>query len=163
LKALVIAISVVVIGSLLACGQSATQAAADRNDLDRVIPRLPNGLSIDEAEERLGEPRTQYEVEGAEDVLVYGRWDLVFRPSLYKRTRYYPANDWPGDRAVAPLDRDVRELSLGRSRVAIERDLGQTEVWQVLDLNKRERIWYGNGRWMLEFRDRRLSNKVLYR
>lgn len=143
---------------VLACGQGGTQAA-DHADLERVVPRVPNGLSIDEVEERLGEPRTQYEVEGAEYVMVYGLWDLVFRPSLYKKTRYYLAGDWPADRSVAPLDRDVRELPLGSSRAEIERKLGKTEAWQILEFKKRERIWYGDGRWKLSLRNGLLAGK----
>ena len=92
-------------------------------------------------------------------MMVYGLWDLVFRPSLYKRTRYYLAGDWPADRPVAPLDRDIRELPLGSSRVVIERKLGKTEAWQILEFKKRERIWYGDGRWKLTLRNGRLVGK----
>jgi len=164
LKAFAIAISVIaLVGSSLACGQSDSQAAdfqaADHAAPDRVMPRLPNGLSIDEVKERLGEPRAEDEVEGGEVVLTYGLWQLVFHPSLYKRTRYYRAGYWPADKPIAPLDRQVRELSLGSSRAAVERELGKTEAWQVFDFNKWERIWYGNGRWKLSFRDKKLSGK----
>jgi hypothetical protein len=162
LKIVVIAISIIVlIGPSLACGQGDTQAA-ERVDLDRVVPRLPNGLSIDEVEDRLGEPRALDEVEGEEMVLTYRVWQLVFRPSLYKRTRYYPGAYWPADRPVAPLDRKVQALELGSSRRAVERELGKTETWQILTLGSNERLWYGNGRWKLVFKDRRLSGRVLF-
>lgn len=163
MKIVVIAISIIVlIGSSLACGQGDTQAA-ERVDLDRVVPSLPNGLSIDEVEDRLGEPRARDEVEGGEMVLTYRVWQLVFRPSLYKRTRYFPGAYWPADRPVAPLDREVQALELGSSRRAVERELGKTETWQILTLGSNERLWYGNGRWKLVFKDRRLSGRVLYR
>lgn len=163
LKVLVIAISIIALsGSSLSCGQGETQAA-ERGDLDRVMPRLPNGLSMDEVEDRLGEPRAQDEVEGGEMVMIYGPWQLVFDPSLYKRTRFYLAGYWPADRPVAPLDRQIHALKLGSSRRTVERDLGKTEAWQVLTLGSNERLWYGNGRWKLRFSDRRLSGKVLYR
>jgi hypothetical protein len=163
LKVLAIALSIIaLIGSSLACGQSDTQAA-QRHDLDRVVPRLPNSLSIEEVEERLGEPRRQYEAEGEEIVLNYRLWEVVFRPSLYKKTRLYLAGYWPADRPFAPLDREVRALKLGSSRRIVERDIGKTEAWEILTLGSNERLWYGNGRWKLVFKDRRLSGRVLYR
>lgn len=163
LKVLVVAISVfVLIGSLLSCGQDGSQAA-ERPDLDRVVPRLPNGLSTEEVEERLGDPQAEFEAEDSEIVLTYGLWQVVFHPSLYKRTRRYSAGYWPADRPVAPLDRQVRALKLGIPRRAVERELGKTEAWQILTLGSNERLWYGNGRWKLHFSDRRLSGKVLYK
>jgi hypothetical protein len=67
LKLLILAISVVLlIGSSLSCGQNDITQTAGRHELDRVVPRLPNGLSIEEVEERLGEPERQYEAEGSE-------------------------------------------------------------------------------------------------
>jgi hypothetical protein len=162
LKILVIAISVIVlVGSSLSCGQNDSQAA-ERHDLDRVVPRLPRGLSIKEVEERIGEPQRQYEAEGSGIVLTYGLWEVVFRPSLYMRIRTYPGGYWPADRPVAPLDRQVRSLELGISRQAVERELGKTEAWEIPTLGSSERIWYGNGRWKLHFVDRRLAEKVLY-
>jgi len=146
---------------MLACGQNDTQAA-DRPDLDQVVPRLPSGLSVAEVEERLGEPQRQYETEASEVVLSYRLWEVVFRPTLYKRSRIYLAGYWPGGRPVRPLDREVRALKLGSSRGTVERELGKTETWQVLTLGSNERLWYGNGRWKLHFSDRRLSGEVLY-
>lgn len=161
MKVLVIALSIIALnGVTLACGQGDTQAA-QREDLDRVVPRLPNGLSIEEVEERLGEPRRQFEAEGEEIVLNYGPWEVVFRPSLYKRTRLYLSGYW-ADRPVAPLDRQIRALKLGSSRRAVELEIGKTEAWEVLTLGSNERLWYGNGRWKLVFKDRRLSGRVLY-
>lgn len=163
MKILVIAISIIaVIGSSLACGQGDTQAA-ELGALDRLVPRLPNGLSIDEVEERLGEPLARDEVEETEVALTYDHWQLVFDPSLLRRTRFYLGGYWPANRPVAPLDRKVRALKLGISRRTVERDLGKTEAWEILTIGSNERLWYGNGRWKLHFSDRRLSGKVLYR
>jgi hypothetical protein len=163
LKVCIVAISVVVlVSSSLACGQTASQAS-DRQDLDRVIPRLPSGLSTEEVEDRLGEPEAKFEVEDSEVVLTYRLWQVVFRPSLYKRTRRYLEGDRLGDRPVAPLDRKVRALKLGSSREAVEQELGRTEAWQVLDFGSNERLWYGNGRWKLHFTNRHLSGKTLYK
>lgn len=150
------------IGSSLACGESDTQAA-QRPALDQVIPRLSNGLSVEEVEGQLGKPRTQFEAEDAEIVLIYGNWHLVFKPALFKRTRYYKEGYWPADRPVAPLDREIRALKRGISRQSVERDIGKTEAWDVLTLGSNERLWYGNGRWKLHFKDRRLSGKTLFR
>lgn len=159
MKALLVGISILaILASSLACSQSDSQAAESRS-LDRVVPRLPNDLSVEEVKERLGEPRDEFEAEGSEVVLSYGLWQVVFHPSLYKRTRIYPAGYWPADKAVAPLDRKVRELPLGSSRDAVERELGKTETWQVFDFGKWERIWYGNGRWKLSFRHKKMSGK----
>jgi len=111
LKIGIVAISLgLLIASSSACGQNSSQAAA-LNNLDRVVPRLPSGLSIEEVEDRLGEPNAQFEVTiGApETVLTYGLWQVVFRPSLYKRTRRYPAGE-RGDQPVAPLDRKIRAV-----------------------------------------------------
>jgi hypothetical protein len=163
LKIRVVAISLVfLIGSSLACGQNASQAAGLK-DLDRVVPRLPSGLSIEEVEERLGESEARFEVEGSETVLTYRLWQVVFRPNLYKRTRLYRAGYWPAGRPVAPLDRKIRALKLGISRHIVERKLGKTEAWQILTFKEDERLWYGGGRWKLHFVDRRLAGKVLYR
>lgn len=148
-------------GSSLSCGQTASQAA-ERHVLDRVVPRLPSGLSIEEVERRLGEPEAKFEVEDSEVVLTYRLWQVVFRPSLYKRTRRYLAGDRQGNRPVAPLDRKVRALKLGSSRKTVEEKLGKTEAWQVLDFGSNERLWYGNGRWKLHFTNRDLSGKTLY-
>jgi len=147
---------------MLACGQNDTQAA-DRPDLDQVVPRLPSGLSIAEVEERLGEPQRQYEPEGSGIALTYGVWDVVFHPSLYLRTRLYLAGYWPANRPVAPLDRKVRALKLGISRRTVEQDIGKPEAWEILIFGSKERLWYGNGRWKLHLVDRRLSEKVLYK
>jgi hypothetical protein len=120
---------------------------------------------MDEVEDRLGEPRARGEAEESEEdeaeevVLTYGLWQLVFDPRLFKRTRYYPAAHWPADRSVAPLDRRVHGLPLGSSRAIIERQLGKTEAWQILDFKERERIWYGNGRWKLSLRNGLLAGK----
>jgi hypothetical protein len=152
------------IGSSFACGQDDTQAA-DHAALDRVLPRLPNGLSIDEVEDRLGEPRARSEVEESDEdeaeevVLTYGLWQLVFDQRLFKRTRYYSTGHWPADRPVAPLDREIHGLPLGSSRAGIERKIGRTEAWQILDFKKRERIWYGNGRWKLSLHNGALAGK----
>ena len=128
-----------------------------------MIPRLPSGLSTEEVEERLGKPETKFEVEDSEVVMTYRLWQVVFRPTLYKRTRRYLAGDRLGDRPVAPLDRKVRALKLGSSRKTVEQKLGKTETWQVLDFGSKERLWYGNGRWKLVLTDRGLSGKVLYK
>lgn len=162
MKLRIVAISLVfLIGSSLACGQNASQAAGLK-DLDRVVPRLPSGLSVEEVEERLGEPEVRAEVEGPETVLIYRLWQVVFRPSLYKRSRDYPAGEWPNGRPVAPLDRKIRALKLGISRQTVERKIGKTETWQVLDFGSNERLWYGDGRWKLHFVDRSLAGKVLF-
>lgn len=158
------AISLVfLISSGLACGQNASRAAGLK-DLDRVVPRLPSGLSLEEVEERLGEPEARVELNlgGPETVLTYRLWQVVFRPSLYKRTRSYPTGDWSSGRPVAPLDRKIRALKVGISRRTVERKLGKTETWQVLDFGSDERLWYGDGRWKLHFVDRKLAGKVLY-
>jgi len=164
LKIRVVAISLVfLIGSSLACGQNTSQAAGPK-DLDRVIPRLPSGLSVEEVEERLGEPDARFELEvgGPETALTYGLWEVAFSPSLYKRSRRYPAGERLEDRPVAPLDRKIRALNLGSSRGAVEHELWKTEEWQVLDFGTNERLWYGNGRWKLHFVDRKLAGKRLY-
>jgi hypothetical protein len=111
-------------------------------------------------EERLGEPEAKFEAEDSEVVLNYRLWQLVFRPSLYKRTRRYRVRH--SDQSVAALDHSVRGLKMGSSRKVVESALGKPEAWQVLDFGKNERLWYGNGRWKLRFSDRRLSKKVLY-
>lgn len=161
---IVVILVVFLAGSSVSCGQTASQAAEQHNldDLDRVIPRLPSGLSTEEVEERLGEPEANFEVEGSEIVLTYRLWQVVFRPNLYKRTRRYLAGDRLGDRPVGPLDRKVRALKLGSSRKTVEQKLGKTETWQVLDFGSNERLWYGNGRWKLHFSNRHLSGKTLY-
>ena len=162
MKALVIAISIIaLVGSSLSCGQSDTQAA-ERGALDRIVPRLPNGLSIDEVEERLGEPNSQVENENSEIVQNYRLWRVVFHPSLYVRIRSYAAGWRLPDPPVAQLDRQVSALKLGSSRRTVERELGKTDTWEILTYGSRERLWYGDGRWELYFTDRRLSGKVLY-
>lgn len=163
LKVLVIAISIVaLVGSSLSCDQGDTQAA-ERGALDRVVPRLPNGLSIHEVEERLGEPHSRVENEDSEVVLNYGLWRVVFHPSLYVRIRWYAAGHRLPDTPAPQLDREVRALELGSSRRTVERELGKTEGWEILTYGSREHLWYGDGRWELHFTDRRLSGKVLYK
>jgi hypothetical protein len=169
LKNRIVAIALVfLIGSSLACGQSSSQAAgqaAGLKHLDRVVPHLPSGLSIEEVEERLGEPeaRVELEVGGPETALTYRLWQVAFSPSLYKRTRIYIAGERLADQQpVALLDRKVRALKLKSSREIVEQELGKTEAWQVLNFGSNERLWYGNGRWKLHFVDRRLAGKVLY-
>jgi hypothetical protein len=164
-KTRIAAISLVLlIASSLACGQNASQAA-DLKDLDRVVPRLPSGLSIEEVEERLGEPEARFGVEqgGTATVLTYRLWQVVFSPNLYMRIRRYRGGYRHADRQpVASLDRKVHELKLGSSRRTVEQKLGKTETWQILTFKKDERLWYGRGRWKLHFVDRRLAGKVLY-
>jgi hypothetical protein len=168
LKNRIVAISLVfLIGSSLACGQSSSQAAgqaAGLKHLDRVVPHLPSGLSIEEVEERLGEPEARFELEvgGPETDLTYGLWDVAFSPSLYKRTRRYPAGERLADRPAAPLGPKIRALKLGSSRGTVEQELGKTEAWQVLDFGSNERLWYGNGRWKLHLVNRKLAGKRLY-
>lgn len=165
MKTRILAISLVfLIGSSLACGQNASQAAGLK-DLDRVVPRLPSGLSIEEVEERLGEPEARFEVEvgGTATVLTYRLWQVVFGPNLYKRIRRYPGGYRHADRQpVASLDRKVRALKLGSSRQTVERELGQSVSWEISTFEKNEWLWYGRGRWKLHFVDRHLAGKVLY-
>ena len=165
MKCWIVGISLVVlIGSSLACGQNASQAAGMK-DLDRVVPRLPSGLSIEEVEERLGEPEARFDVEqgGAATVLIYRLWRVVFQPNLYIRIRGYLGGErHANDQPVASLDREVRALKLGSSKRTAERELGQTETWQIQTLGKKEWLWYGRGRWKLHFVDRRFAGKTLY-
>jgi hypothetical protein len=150
-----------VLAGSLACGQSRV-AASDLGSLDREIPRLPRGMSLAEAEQRLGPPQDVSELEGGAVTAHYKLWQLVFEPSLIIRERYYKAGYWPRGRPFAPLDRKIHELRLGTSRAAAEAKLGKTEAWQILDINVREHIWYGNGRWKLSFRNRALAGKKKY-
>jgi len=168
LKSRIVAISLVfLVGSSLACGQDSSQAAgqaAGLKVLDRVVPRLPNGLSIEEVEERLGEPEARIEVEvgGSETVLTYRMWQVVFSPSLYKRTRRYAAGYQQSDVPKGVLDQKVRALKLGSSRAMAERKLGKTEAWQILTFGKDERLWFGSGRWKLHLVNQKLAGKRLY-
>lgn len=158
--AVCLCLAVVLAGSL-ACGQSRV-VASDLAKLDRVIPRLPRGMSIAEVEQRLGPPREVDELESGEVVAYYKLWQLVFEPNLIIRTRHYLAGYWPRGRPFAPLDRKIRELRLGTSLAATEAKLGKTEAWDILDFKERERIWYGNGRWKLSFRNEKLAGKYKY-
>ena len=151
----------VVLGGSLACGQSRV-AASDLAKLDRVIPRLPRGMSIAEVEQRLGPPLDVRELEGGEVVAVYRLWQLVFEPNLIIRQRFYKAGYWPPARLFAALDRKIRELPLGTSLAATEAKLGKTGTWEILDFKERERLWYGNGRWRLSFRNEVLAGKKKY-
>ena len=165
MKHLIVTIPLVfLIASSLACGQNASKAAGLK-DLDQLVPRLPGGLSIEEVEERLGEPEGRFEVEqgGTATVLTYQLWQVVFHPDLQEKIRRYPGGYRHADREpVASLDRKVRELTLGSSRKAVERKLGKTQTWEILTFGKNEWLWYGRGRWKLHFADRRLAGKKLY-
>lgn len=145
----------------LGCGQSRI-AASDLAKLDRVIPRLPRGMSIAGVEQRLGLPREVNELQGDEVSAIYKRWQLVFEPNLIIRSRYYKAGYWPRGRPFAPLDRKVRALRLGISRAVTEAKLGKTEAWEILDFKKREQLWYGNGRWKLSFHNEVLAGRQQY-
>jgi len=145
----------------LACGQSRV-IGSDLAKLDRVVPRLPRGMSIAEAEQRLGPPRDVRKLEGGDVAALYGLWQLVFEPNLVIRQRFFKAGYWPPSRPFAPLDRKIRELPLGTSLAATEAKLGKTEAWDILDFKEREHIWYGNGRWKLSFRNELLTGKYKY-
>jgi hypothetical protein len=155
--AICLILAIVPVG-ILACGQSQV-SASDLAKLDRVIPRLPRGMSIAEVEQRLGPPRDVRELEGGGAAALYRLWQLVFEPNLVIRERFYKAGYWPRGRPFAPLDHKIRELPLGTSLAATEAELGKTEAWQILDFKERERIWYGNGRWKLSFRNGALTGK----
>ncbi|HEV2858371.1 MAG TPA: hypothetical protein VGW80_08220 [Solirubrobacterales bacterium] len=119
-------------------------------------------MSIAEVEQRLGAPRDVRELEGGVVAAIYGPWQLVFEPNLIIRQRFYKAGYWPHGRPFAPLDRKIRDLALGTSLAATEAKLGKTEAWEILDFRERERIWYGNGRWKLSFRNKALAGKKKY-
>jgi hypothetical protein len=119
-------------------------------------------MSLAEVEQRLGPPRDVRELEGGEVAALYKLWHLVFEPNLIIRQRFYKAGYWPRGRPFAPLDRRIRELPLGISRAATEAKLGKTASWEILDFKERERIWYGNGRWKLSFRNEVLTEKYKY-
>ncbi|MFL5898002.1 MAG: hypothetical protein ACJ76D_06010 [Solirubrobacterales bacterium] len=119
-------------------------------------------MSLGGVEQRLGPPRDVREFQGGEVAAIYRLWQLVFEPNLIVRERFYKAGYWPRGQPFAPLDRKVRKLPLGTSRSATEAKLGKTEAWQILDFKKRERIWYGNGRWKLFFRNEALTGKEKY-
>jgi hypothetical protein len=98
-----------------------------------VIPRLPRGTSLAEIEQRLGPPLDVREFEGDEVAALYRLWQLVFKPNLIIRQRFYKAGYWPPGRPFGPLDREIRELPLGTSLAATEAELGKTEGWEILE------------------------------
>jgi hypothetical protein len=114
-----------------------------------------------EVEEHLGPPRQVTHLKGDQVVAYYKLWQLSFEPNLIIRTRYYKGGYWPPGRPFLPLDRKIRGLRLGISKVGAERKVGKTEAWQILGFWERERIWYGNGRWKLSFRHDKLSGKQM--
>jgi hypothetical protein len=157
---LALGLSSLLAGSV-ACGQSQV-AASELAKLDREIPQLSRSMSLSEVEQRLGPPDDVSELEGGTVAAHYGLWQLVFEPNLVVRERFYRAGYWPRGRPFAPLDRKIDALRLGASRAAVEAKLGKTEAWQILDFKKRERIWYGNGRWRLSFRNQALAGRKWY-
>lgn len=142
----------------IACGQDETRAA-DLRELDRLIPTLPLGTSPEDAESQLGASIDRSELEDGEVSLLYPSWQLVFDPALIARLRYYKAGHWPRTRPFGPLDRKVRRLQLGLSRGAVESRLGKPGTWEIRVPDKKEFLWYGNGRWSLKFVDHRLVAK----
>jgi hypothetical protein len=161
MKVLCLLISVVALTAVVACGQNGSRAAS-LQALNKKVPRLPNGTTVEEVEDRLGAPRNRAKLEDGEISLYYGLWQLIFDPRLTARIRYYKAGYWPPDRPVGKLDRDVRGLKLKTPLSAVERKLGKPESWEILVRGEKESVWYGPGRWKLVFSGGTLSRKILY-
>jgi hypothetical protein len=128
---------------------------------DQKIARLASGLSVGEVEDRLGDPSARADLEEGEETLYYGLWQLVFNPDLESRIRSYRAGYWPSGKSFASLDRAMHRLPLGVSRGTVERRIGKTEAWEIIEFADDERLWYGNGRWKLSFREGELVRKQL--
>lgn len=141
------------------CGQGDSHAAADQSDLDRRIPRLPVDAPVSLVEGRLGPPRDRLELEDGEISLSYNLWQLVFNPGLVARLRYYKAGYWHPDQGFTSLDHRVRRLNPGTSRKGVEDQLGKAEAWEIRNFQRREYLWYGNGRWRLMLLNQRLAAK----
>ena len=155
-------IAVAALSAIVACGESGSQATTFQGALDKKVPGLPNGITIEEVEDRLGTPRNRAELEDGEITLYYGLWQLIFDPRLKTRIRHYKAGYWPPNRPAGKLDRDVRSLKLKSSLAAVERKLGKPESWEILIRGEKESVWYGPGRWKLLFSGGTLSRKILY-
>lgn len=134
-------------------------ASSHRATLDKEVPRLPSGATIEEVEQVIGPPRSQAELEDGEVSLYYGPWQLVFDPDLEVRIRSFKAGYWPSGRSFAALDKDVKKL-VGSVRHTVEQAPGKPEAWEIKEFKHRENLWYGNGRWKLVFRDGKLAAKV---
>jgi hypothetical protein len=152
----------------LGCGQGGSSAAgfhgaANLHVLDKEIPNLASGLSVEEVEGRIGSPKSASELEGGEVALYYGHWRLYFDPGLRDRVRSYKAGYWPEGRPVAELDREVRGVDLKSSIDEVEQELGRPGSWQIVLPGRKEKLWYGPGRWELVFSRGNLVGKVLHR
>jgi hypothetical protein len=148
---------------LISCGGIACASDEDASSkaahLDREVPKLPSGASVEEVEKELGSPRAQAELEDGEVSLYYGLWQLIFDPGLKVRIRSFKAGYWPPGRPFKVLDERVTKLRLGSPKHAVEETLGKPEAWEIKDYQRREVLWYGNGRWQLILRDGKLAAK----
>jgi len=161
MKALCLLISLAALVAFAACGQDGSQAASV-GLFDEKIPQLCNGASVEEVEDRLGDPRNRAVLEKGEVALYYGLWQLFFEPGLTVRVRYYKAGYWPPGQPVGELDREVRKLESRISLATAEHQLGKPESWQIEVPKKTEDLWYGPGRWKLVFSHGSLVRKILY-
>jgi hypothetical protein len=155
---------------LLAFGLSAAGCAANADTqsvtgeaLDQKILRLEPGDSIEDVRSKLGKPQLEKEL-GEEQVLHYGPWQLVFTDSgLKSRTRYYRSGYHRNVNARA-LARKVSGLQLGMSIGDVKAKLGVPEALEIYRNapHKEVSLWYGAGRWRLDFTEGKLESRTSF-
>jgi hypothetical protein len=156
---LAVGLGLVLSVGIVACAQDAPEPTVSRH-VERQVLDLEPGESIGQIEARLGNPRLKKSVEG-DTVLYYGLWQLVFdsNQELENWTRYLKGERWNNIRA---LNTAVSSLKVGESMQEVRSELGVPMAIQVLAVKpaRKEKLWYGNGRWALEFVDKVLERRT---
>ncbi len=145
-----------------ACSGESGSSAIRGKALDRAVLKLQSGMSVDDVRAKLGTPRLERTL-GKEEVLYYSLWQLVFEPGLKTRTRVYRAGYRPNI-DIKALARKIQKLRLSMSIQDVRARLGVPEALEVIQNppHEEESLWYGNGRWKLEFAVGRLVKKIKF-
>lgn len=159
----VAAVGLFVVLAIAGCGSGGSGSVASvtrsHSEVEELAARVPLGTSVQEVLRKLGRPSSK-NIEGRNEVLSYGGWQLEFEGGLLARKSIerFPKG---GGRAKDNFDKVVLGLTLGETIAEVRPKLGRPErvleIWEDRD----EKITdLGYGRWWITFLNGRLEGRT---
>jgi hypothetical protein len=154
-----------VVLSVVGCGHGGSGSVASvkrpRGEVEELAARMPLGTSVQGALRELGRPGSRV-VEGRNEALNYGGWDLEFEGGRLTRKSIerFPKG---GVRPKSNFDKVVLGLTLGETIAEVRPKLGRPEriieTWEGRDEKVTD---LGYGGWRITFVNGRLEERTHY-